>query len=48
MTWRALSIRTYSQGPVNLGVKEADYEWLTEELCKIANTSCQAGEGGYS
>jgi len=26
------------QGPVNLGVKEADYEWLTEELCKIANT----------
>ena len=29
------------QGPVNLGVKEADYEWLTEELCKIANTHCQ-------
>ena len=40
------------QGPVNLGVKEADYEWLTEELCKIANTSCQGRiisvlEGGY-
>ena len=29
------------QGPVNLGVKEADYEWLTEELCKIANTHSQ-------
>ena len=40
------------QGPVNLGVKEADYEWLTEELCKIANTHCQGRvisvlEGGY-
>jgi len=40
------------QGPVNLGVKEADYEWLTEELCKIANTCCQGRvisvlEGGY-
>ena len=40
------------QGPVNLGVKEADYEWLTEELCKIANTHSQGRvisvlEGGY-
>jgi hypothetical protein len=37
---------------VNLGVKEADYEWLTEELCKIANTHSQGRvisvlEGGY-
>ena len=37
---------------MNLGVKEADYEWLTEELCKIANTHCQGRvisvlEGGY-
>ena len=46
------NLRHYIQGPVNLGVKEADYEWLTEELCKIANTCCQGRiisvlEGGY-
>jgi len=40
------------QGPVNLGVKELDYEWLTNELCEIANKHAEGRvvsvlEGGY-
>ena len=40
------------QGPVNLGVKELDYEWLTNELCEIANKHARGRvisvlEGGY-
>jgi len=40
------------QGPVNLGVKEQDYEWLTSELMKIANAHAKGRvisvlEGGY-
>tara|TARA_B100001996_G_scaffold319906_1_gene263883 strand:+ start:25 stop:861 length:837 start_codon:yes stop_codon:yes gene_type:complete len=40
------------QGPVNLGVKELDYEWLTGELCEIANKHADGRvvsvlEGGY-
>lgn len=40
------------QGPVNLGVKELDYEWLTTELVKIANAHAHGRvisvlEGGY-
>jgi hypothetical protein len=40
------------QGPVNLGVKELDYEWLTNELCEIANKHAGGRvisvlEGGY-
>ncbi|ABO97979.1 predicted protein, partial [Ostreococcus lucimarinus CCE9901] len=40
------------QGPVNLGVKEQDYEWLTTELMKIANSHAKGRvisvlEGGY-
>ena len=40
------------QGPVNLGVKEQDYEWLTTELVKIANAHSKGRiisvlEGGY-
>lgn len=40
------------QGPVNLGVKEQDYEWLTAELVKIANAHAKGRvvsvlEGGY-
>ena len=40
------------QGPVNLGVKEQDYEWLTTELVKIANAHAKGRvisvlEGGY-
>lgn len=40
------------QGPVNLGVKEQDYEWLTTELVKIANAHSDGRvisvlEGGY-
>ena len=38
--------------PVNLGVTEADYEWLTEQLVCIANVHAQGRivsvlEGGY-
>jgi len=45
-------MRDTLQGPVNLGVRESDYEWLTEEIVKIAE-SCSNGrvlsalEGGY-
>jgi acetoin utilization deacetylase AcuC-like enzyme len=40
------------QGPVNLGVTEADYEWLTEQLVAVANCSAHGRivsvlEGGY-
>ena len=40
------------QGPVNLGVTEADYEWLTEQLVAVANASAHGRvvsvlEGGY-
>jgi len=40
------------QGPVNLGVTEPDYEWLTGQLVAIANSHCQGRlvsvlEGGY-
>ena len=40
------------QGPVNLGVTEPDYEWLTSQLVAIANTHAQGRlisvlEGGY-
>jgi acetoin utilization deacetylase AcuC-like enzyme/ankyrin repeat protein len=40
------------QGPVNLGVTEPDYEWLTAQLVAIANTHAQGRiisvlEGGY-
>jgi len=39
------------QGPVNLGVTEADYEWLTEQLVAVANRSggrvVSVLEGGY-
>jgi acetoin utilization deacetylase AcuC-like enzyme/ankyrin repeat protein len=40
------------QGPVNLGVTESDYEWLTGQLVAIANTHAAGRvvsvlEGGY-
>ena len=41
------------QGPVNLGVREADYAWLTQQLVQIANATAKGRivsvlEGGYS
>lgn len=40
------------QGGVNLGVREHDYEWITDELVKVANSCCEGRvvsvlEGGY-
>mmetsp|Transcript_5861 Transcript_5861/g.20432 ORF Transcript_5861/g.20432 Transcript_5861/m.20432 type:complete len:800 (+) Transcript_5861:169-2568(+) len=40
------------QGDINLGVRESDYEWLTDELVKVANSCCKGRlvsvlEGGY-
>lgn len=45
-------MRDSLQGPVNLGVRESDYEWLTEEIVKLAHACCDgrvvsALEGGY-
>lgn len=45
-------MRDSIQSQVNLGVREADYEWLSEEIAKIAYATCSGRivsmlEGGY-